>query len=200
VLRLFRIHDERGAATGRYFSMDWALESGATTAALIDTLAEAKDDQGILHTVIYVLGLKGDPDAFEPLLRYLGTEFEYQTPDGSESTQGLAADSIGKIGLAVRRAGGSCPRWVGEALVRSHHPGASSWIISAIAAVGYADGADLLLRSLTSPSWGDRHAAAWALGELGDPSAIDPLTRALATERDATVRRNMIDALARLEA
>jgi HEAT repeat protein len=199
MIRLLRVADERLAA-GRDFDLNGELESGATTAALIDTLAEAKGDRRILHTVIYVLGLKGDPDAFDSLLRYLGPEFEYDTHDGSMSTQALAADSIGKIGLAVRRAGGDCPHRVGETLVGSHHPGASSWIISAIAAVGYTDGADLLLRSLTSPSWGDRHAAAWGLGELGDQSAIDPLTQALAAEQDPAVRQNMIDALAGLKA
>ena len=199
VLRLFRTALD-SAAAGRDFDLNGRLESSATTAALVDTLAEAEDDHGVLHTAIYVLGLKGDPDAFEPLLRYLGSEFQYEEPDGAMSTQALAADSIGKIGLAVRRAGGACPQFVGEALVENHRSGASPWIVSAIGAVGYTDGIEVLLRSLTAPSWGARHAAAWALGELGDPSAIDPLKRALATEQDAAVCQRIVEALARLEA
>ena len=194
MLSLFRVADERLAADGD-FDLSGELASAATTSALVDTLAEADDDRGLLNTVIYVLGLKGDPDAFDSLLPFLGPAFEYKTPDGGMSTQALAADSIGKIGLAVRRAGDSCPRRVGETLVASHHPGASSWIISAVGAVGYTDGADMLLSSLTSPSSGDRHAAAWGLGELGDPTAIEPLTRALAAEHDPAVRQSISDAL-----
>ena len=133
----------------------------------------------------------------DALVPFLGPEFEREPEYPAMSIQGVAADAIGKIGMAVRRRGGTCPPHIGEAPIRSDHPGASSWIVCAIGAVGYREGADVLRGALSSSDWNRRTAAAWALGELGDPAAIEPLTHALDVEEDRSAKRMIADALQR---
>jgi HEAT repeat protein len=56
---------------------------------------------------------------------------------------------------------------------------------------------DQLISELKSPSAENRIDAAWALGELGDPRAVDYLIKAL-SDTDDTVRYNVVKALGNL--
>jgi hypothetical protein len=78
-----------------------------------------------------------------------------------------AADSIGKIGIALRRVGVTPRAEIGRALISHYRPGESPWLVSAVGAVGYLDGVDFLEQVLTAEDPEARAAAAWALDELG---------------------------------
>jgi HEAT repeat protein len=56
---------------------------------------------------------------------------------------------------------------------------------------------DQLISELKSPSAENRIDAAWALGELGDPRAVEHLIKVL-SDPDDTVRYNVVKALGNL--
>jgi HEAT repeat protein len=166
-----------------------ALEEQLETDLLVATLESAARPQ-TRSFLCHVLGTRGDPAALPALLRRLDDE--------ETKVRAAAADSIGKIGIALRRRGVTPHDEIGRALVSHYLPGESPWLVSAVGAVGYLDGVDFLEQVLRAEDPDVRAAAAWALGELGSRDSADALETALARERNQHALRQIEEAVRRL--
>jgi HEAT repeat protein len=128
----------------------------------IDVLLAALESAARPRTrsfLIHVLGTRADAAALPALLRSLDDE--------DVKVRATAADSIGKIGIALRRHGVTPHAEIGRELVSHYRPGESPWLVSAVGAVGYLDGVDFLRDVLAAEDPEARAAAVWALDELG---------------------------------
>jgi HEAT repeat protein len=135
-----------------------ALEEQVGTEVLVAALESAARPQ-TRSFLCHVLGTRGDAAALLALLEKLDDE--------DPKVRATAADSIGKIGIALRRAGVTPHAEIGRTLVSRYRPGESPWLVSAIGAVGFLDGVDFLEQMLAAEDPEVRAAAAWALDELG---------------------------------
>jgi HEAT repeat protein len=134
-----------------------ALEEQVETEVLVAALESAR--RPLTRSFLCrALGTRADPAALPALLERLDDE--------DAKVRATAADSIGKIGIALRRRGVTPHTEIGRALVSHYRPGESPWLVSAVGAVGYADGIDFLEQALAAGDPEVRSAAAWALDEL----------------------------------
>ena len=65
--------------------------------------------------------------------------------------------------------------------------------------IGDADAVGLLIAALKDNSCPVRRSAAWALGEIGDKKAVEPLKKALEIETYKVPKEAMLEALRKLE-
>jgi HEAT repeat protein len=97
-----------------------------------------------------------------------------------------AADPKARLGavraLSMLESTGSYDRILELAHSDPHH-NVRLWSIAAVGQIGGAGAAAFLVSLLGDSDWDTRRAAAYALGKLRDPSAVDPLMTAAKHER-----------------
>jgi HEAT repeat protein len=109
-----------------------------------------------------------------------------------EAVRYAVADSLGKL-----RATSS-----GDALLAALQdegaPRVRAMLLAGIGAVGATEGMNQLCEALSSGDPNMRQAAAWGLGQLGDPRALQPLSDVASIEDDQWVRDTVLSSLCRL--
>lgn len=165
--------------------IQFQLRDEAPIASLTEALRNATSPE---HVVILanVIGMrfKHARSAIPALVERL------RHPD--EAVRYAVADSLGKL-----RATSS-----GDALLAALHdeeaPRVRAMLLAGIGAVGATKGMNQLCEALSGGDPNLRQAAAWGLGQLGDPRALQPLSDAALTEDDQWIRATILSSLSRL--
>ena len=118
-----------------------------------------------------VIGLRkaGDPRAVQPLLPLLAA--------GDVNVRTSAVRALGELGDAS-----VLPR-LRDVATDDPHEIPRSWAVAAVGLLGGAGEFDFLVGRLTDPHVKVRHAAAYALGLLHEPAAVEALDQARRRER-----------------
>jgi HEAT repeat protein len=133
-----------------------------------DVLLAFLGDPDHRHTAASALGELGDARAVKPLLLLL-----------------RAADVLARSNAATALADLKDPVSIPplkEMAAGDQHEVARAWAVEAVGRLGGSEETNFLVARLDDAHVMVRHAAALALGRLGDPSAIEPLERAKAAE------------------
>ena len=84
-------------------------------------------------------------------------------------------------------------------VIREGDPAVAPSAAKALEQLGAASVKDELIALLVTEKPATRHAVAYVLGRLGDQSALDPLKKRVADEKDKKVGKALREAIDRLE-
>jgi HEAT repeat protein len=183
---------------------DWPTRSNAAGAlgefgkarAVEPLLAATQDpDENVRDAAVSALGRTRDPRVFEPLLALLGSDDTRVAINAAAALGALedrrAVEPLMRIVQSYEPPVSGLPQRTQKSLLRE-------WAATALGAIGDFRATPALVSVLHDPEINLPGIAAQALGELGDPAAIEPLIGAM----DAAVSLNkarMVEALGKLE-